>query len=198
MPDQPASKMIRVSTPLIEAVQKLCELHRQGHTAAILQGLEQLISSIDSDSAISHTPPDDSTVLAGVISNLIQRVERLERGTIKTDSSSIAERLENVEHLIAGVISDLSAHREEADSSSDDKVIAGESEAEETDTSPLSLPDPFPEAGLSTVELAQATGVTVQHVNRMRRKGELHNWKGGWKAVKVNAKEQQVLNLETT
>jgi hypothetical protein len=187
--------MIRVSTPLIEAVQKLCELHRQGHTAAILQGVEQLISSIDSDSAISHPLLSDSTVLAKVISNLIQRVERLEQDAIKTDSSSIAERLEKVERLIAGVISDLSAHREEADSSSDDKVIAVESEVEKTDTSSLSLPDPFPDAGLSTVELAQAMGVTVQHVNRLRRKGELHNWKGGWKAVKVNAKEHRYYPL---
>ncbi|MBD2033909.1 hypothetical protein H6F76_02425 [Leptolyngbya sp. FACHB-321] len=195
MPDQPASKMIRVSTPLIESVQKLCELHRQGYTAAILQGLEQLISSIDSGCAISHTLPADSTVLAGVISDLIQRVERLEQGASGLDSSSIAERLEKVEHVIARVISDLSAQREEADSSSDDKLIAVESEPEATDTSPLSLPDPFPEAGLSTAELAQATGVTVQHINRLRRKGELHNWKGGWKAVKVNAKEHRYYPL---
>ncbi len=48
MPDEP-SKMIRVPTPLIEAVKELSRLHRQGRTKAVLEGVEKLIAAIDID-----------------------------------------------------------------------------------------------------------------------------------------------------
>jgi uncharacterized protein YoxC len=41
------SKMIRVPVALISAVRELSRLHRAGHTGAILQGLQSLISEID-------------------------------------------------------------------------------------------------------------------------------------------------------
>ncbi len=49
MPDEP-SKMIRVPTPLIEAVRELSRLHRQGRTKAVLEGVEKLVIVIDSES----------------------------------------------------------------------------------------------------------------------------------------------------
>ncbi|KAB8314298.1 hypothetical protein SD81_037795 [Tolypothrix campylonemoides VB511288] len=49
MPDQksPPSEMIRVPVPLIGVVRRLSKLHRQGHTIALLQALEELISNFD-------------------------------------------------------------------------------------------------------------------------------------------------------
>ncbi|AFY51305.1 hypothetical protein Nos7524_5615 (plasmid) [Nostoc sp. PCC 7524] len=44
----PPSEMIRVPTALIPAVKKLSKLHRQGHTIALLQGLEELLTQFDS------------------------------------------------------------------------------------------------------------------------------------------------------
>lgn len=41
--------MIRVPTALIPAVKKLSKLHREGHTIALLQGLEELLSRFDSN-----------------------------------------------------------------------------------------------------------------------------------------------------
>lgn len=71
--DVPASKMIRVSTPLIPYVQKLCELHRLGHTQTIIFGLEQLLNVIENEKTITFTPIDYD-----LLSNLISRLERLE------------------------------------------------------------------------------------------------------------------------
>ena len=51
MPDEP-SKMIRVPTPLIEAVKELSRLHRKGRTKAVLEGVEKLIAAIDIPSDI--------------------------------------------------------------------------------------------------------------------------------------------------
>jgi hypothetical protein len=43
------SEMIRVPTALIPAVKELSKLHREGHTIALLQGLEELLSRFDSN-----------------------------------------------------------------------------------------------------------------------------------------------------
>jgi hypothetical protein len=51
--------MIRVPTPLIEAVQKLSRLHRLGHKNAVLQGLKELISTIDSNSDLDFGVSDE-------------------------------------------------------------------------------------------------------------------------------------------
>ncbi|MGJ5631194.1 hypothetical protein [Nostoc sp. CALU 1950] len=45
----PPSEMIRVPTALIPAVRQLSKLHREGHTIALQQGLEELISKFDSN-----------------------------------------------------------------------------------------------------------------------------------------------------
>lgn len=45
----PKSEMIRVPTALIPAVKELSRLHRQGHTIALLQALEELINQFDSN-----------------------------------------------------------------------------------------------------------------------------------------------------
>lgn len=49
----PPSEMIRVPTALIPVVRRLSKLHRQGHTIALLQGLEELMSKFDSNTDIN-------------------------------------------------------------------------------------------------------------------------------------------------
>lgn len=54
------SEMIRVPTVLIPVVRKLSKLHRQGHTIALLQELEEVISKFDSKNDIDITPSSKS------------------------------------------------------------------------------------------------------------------------------------------
>ena len=44
----PPSEMIRVPTVLIPVVRQLAKIHRDGHTTALLQGLQELIAQFDS------------------------------------------------------------------------------------------------------------------------------------------------------
>ncbi|MCG6135128.1 MAG: hypothetical protein MET45_10755 [Nostoc sp. LLA-1] len=97
----PPSQMIRVPTALIEAVRQLSQLHRQGHTIALQQGLEELISQFDSDIDIKIAPSSKS------VSQLEQRLERLESHLagqsedVKTKLETIAQHLEKMERAMA-------------------------------------------------------------------------------------------------
>ena len=91
--------MIRVPTPLIEAVRELSRLHRQGRTKAVLEGVKKLVIVIDSETDIDIDSVRDS------LSKLTKRLERLE--SEQSDSKQdidianinvlISERLEKVE-----------------------------------------------------------------------------------------------------
>lgn len=72
----PASQMIRVPTPLVDAVRELSRLHRLGYTHAVLSGLQQVVSSIDNkaDSVGAAEHKSDRELIA----ELIARVEALE------------------------------------------------------------------------------------------------------------------------
>ena len=106
------SKMIRVPTPLVDAVRELARLHRAGRTQAVLKGVQRLIAAIDSDTAVNI----DS--VAKTISKLTERLEQLEsersdgRQDIDVASTTqlISKRLEKVEadiESIALTITDL-------------------------------------------------------------------------------------------
>ncbi len=58
----PPSEMIRVPTALIPVVRELSRLHRQGHTIALQQGLEELISKFDSNIDIDVAPSSKSVL----------------------------------------------------------------------------------------------------------------------------------------
>jgi uncharacterized protein (UPF0335 family) len=102
MPDEP-SKMIRVPTPLIEAVRELSRLHRQGRTKAVLEGIEKLVAAIDSELDIDIVSVTES------LSKLTERLERLEsersdsRHDIDSMTQLISERLEKVEADIESI-----------------------------------------------------------------------------------------------
>jgi hypothetical protein len=108
--------MIRVPTPLVYSVRELSRLHRQGRTKAVLEGIQKLITAIDSNTVI------DIDSISETISKLTERLDRLEiqpndsRPDIDVDSvtqmiSGVSERLEKVESDLAAIaltIQDLS------------------------------------------------------------------------------------------
>ena len=112
MPDEPVSQMIRVPTPLVNAVRELARLHRVGRTKAVLEGVQKLVIFIDSENDIDIDTVRDS------LSKLTERLERLE--SEQSDSQQdidianinvlISKRLEKVEtdiESLALTITDL-------------------------------------------------------------------------------------------
>ena len=96
----PPSQMLRVPTPLIEAVQKLSRLHRLGHTNALLQGLQELISGIDSNSELNFGASSEA------IKQLALRLEKLEscQGSDRDiDSSSILKSVISLEQKLEAI-----------------------------------------------------------------------------------------------
>jgi len=116
MSDDLPSRMIRVPTPLVDAVRELSRLHRQGRTKAVLEGIQKVITAIDSTTVIDIDSVSDS------ISKLTERLDRLEIQPIDSNPdididrviqmrSGVSERLEKVESdltAIALTIQDLS------------------------------------------------------------------------------------------
>lgn len=88
MPDEPPSQMIRIPTPLIDAVRELSRLHRAGRTKAVLEGVQKLVTAIDSEADV------DIDSIAEAISKLTERLDRMEA------QQSDTERLEKVENDI--------------------------------------------------------------------------------------------------
>ncbi|MEH2147575.1 hypothetical protein [Nostoc sp.] len=87
----PPSEMIRVPTALIPAVRQLSKLHREGHTIALLQGLEELMSKFDSSIDINVAKGEKS---------ILQLEEKLE---IKLEV--ITKKLEQMERAISTICS---------------------------------------------------------------------------------------------
>ncbi|MEH2408035.1 MAG: hypothetical protein V7K36_04020 [Nostoc sp.] len=93
MPEQksPPSEMIRVPTALIPVVRELSKLHREGHTIALLQGLEELLSKFDSNIDIDVAPSSKSVLqLETKLEAISGQLEKLSRA-ISTISSANAD-----------------------------------------------------------------------------------------------------------
>ena len=108
MPDDPKSQMIRVPTPLIEAVRELARLHRQGRTKAVLEGVAKLVAAIDSDTDV------DIDSVSKLISTLLSRLEKLESekdsdgpsidiAEMTLSISDLSERVEKIESDIDSI-----------------------------------------------------------------------------------------------
>ncbi|MDZ8226740.1 hypothetical protein [Nostoc sp. ChiVER01] len=103
MPDQksPPSEMIRVPVPLIKVVRRLSELHRQGHTIALLQALEELLIKFDINNDIDVTAGSKS------VKQLEKKLEKLEShladqgSSVETKLEAITKKLELIERAIA-------------------------------------------------------------------------------------------------
>lgn len=92
----PPSEMIRVPTALIPAVKELSKLHREGHTIALLQGLEELLSSFDSKIDINNSGKLEDKLdnleshLGNKLETITKKLEQMERA-ISTISSANAD-----------------------------------------------------------------------------------------------------------
>ncbi|MBE8988039.1 hypothetical protein [Nostoc sp. LEGE 12450] len=89
----PPSEMIRVPTALIPVVRELSRLHRQGHTIALLQGLEELLSKFDSNIDIDVAPSSKSVLqlekkLETKLEAISKHLEKLERAISSTRYNS--------------------------------------------------------------------------------------------------------------
>lgn len=84
----PPSEMIRVPTALIPVVRQLSKLHRQGHTIALLQELEELIAKFDSSIDINNS------------GKLEEKLEKLE-SHLGNKLETITKKLEQMEKAIA-------------------------------------------------------------------------------------------------
>lgn len=71
----PPSQMIRVPTPLVDAVRELSRLHREGYTHAVISGLQQLIATVEARAWVAHVDGKSDTEL---IAELIARMEQVE------------------------------------------------------------------------------------------------------------------------
>jgi hypothetical protein len=187
MNQQPASKMLRVPTPLIEWVNQLSRLYRQGKKEALFQGLSELISAIDSsemESAITLSSIDSK-----VISELIQRVDRLEARVFPLDSSSdiISDSandsssdirlIDDVGNDSSNDINGIDESDSGIDSSNDissdsgsDINIIDESDSISDSITDISL-------GLTTAELIKKLGISQRQFYRLKRQNQLYGWK---------------------
>lgn len=84
----PKSEMIRVPTALIPVVRQLSLIHRQGHTIALLQELEELIAKFDSNIDINNSGKLEKK-LDNLASHLDSKLE------------AITKKLEQMERAIA-------------------------------------------------------------------------------------------------
>jgi prefoldin subunit 5 len=200
MPDEPVSQMIRVPTPLVDAVRELARLHRAGRTQAVLKGVQRLIAAIDSDTAVNI----DS--VAKTISKLTERLEQLEsersdgRQDIDVASTTqlISKRLEKVEadiESIALTITDLNVRLSDLegvgdigyavtplselelldDISADSETTAdiGEQGDIDADSGVIAKPEssPLPVAPLTQSALAKRLGCSDKAIEKHRKQG---------------------------
>ena len=78
---------------LIPVVRQLSKLHREGHTIALLQGLEELISKFDSSIDIDVTPSSKSILqleekLESKLDAMTKKLELIERAISSTRYNS--------------------------------------------------------------------------------------------------------------
>ncbi|BAZ83643.1 hypothetical protein NIES73_49320 (plasmid) [Sphaerospermopsis kisseleviana NIES-73] len=96
----PPSQMIRVPTVLIPVVRNLSKIHRDGHTTALLQGLQELISQFDINTKLEATTElqEVEEKLGQLETHLCQQDEQL---AVKLET--IAKHLEKIERAIASL-----------------------------------------------------------------------------------------------
>jgi hypothetical protein len=205
MPDQPASQMIRVPTPLVDAVRELARLHRAGRTKAVLEGVQRLIAAIDSDTAVDIDSVTES------LAKLTERLEKLEseRSDSREDidiasiPQSLSERLEKVEadiESLALTITDLNVRLSDLEGVGDIGYavtplselellddISTDSETEADVGEPIDIAydseviadpesSPLPVAPLPQSALAKRLGCSDKAIEKHRKQGSQENF----------------------
>jgi excisionase family DNA binding protein len=153
MNKQPASKMIRVPTPLIDYVNELSRLYRQGKTKPLLQQLQQLIAALDSTSDTQHNNVGNS-IDSNLIAELVQSVKHIE-SILEQAASTTASK-----HAIIKTDSP-GAETFSPNTPTDNKLDSN-----------LQKP-----VGLTVAELAKELGISERQVYRLRQANQLAGWK---------------------
>jgi hypothetical protein len=94
------SQMLRVPTPLIDAVRELSRLHRQGLTHEVLSGLDDLIKTLEFGSGSPHKGASIA------ISEICSRLDNLESqlsGSSNSDETPSTLRLNDLEQKIDAI-----------------------------------------------------------------------------------------------
>jgi TolA-binding protein len=113
---QPPSEMIRVPVPLKEAVRELSRLHRQGRTALVLQGIQELVIKLDSTADIDSNA--DIQQLAQRVSKLESRLESGSASELEQQLAAMSDRLEQLESAYNQLIIYLNSKSKPRESSS--------------------------------------------------------------------------------
>jgi excisionase family DNA binding protein len=145
--------MIRVPTPLIEYVNELSRLYRQGKAKPLFHQLQQLIAAVDSS---SDTQSSQS-------SNTI-------------DSTSIATLIQSVKHI------ELILEQAASKVASNNAIILVEAPGAENFSSDIATDSKLDsalekQAGLTIAELAEKLGISQRQVYRLRQANQLAGWK---------------------
>ncbi len=100
----PKSQMLRVLTVLIPIVRELARLHREGHTTALLQRLQNVIAELDSKNDINFIPANTNT------KHLEEKLDQLET-QLKRDHQALLQKLEKIETAIRTTRSNPTSYR---------------------------------------------------------------------------------------
>ena len=94
----PPSEMIRVPNVLIPVVRQLAKIHRDGHTTALLQGLQELIAQFDSSVKLETTSELQQVEekLGELETHLCQQDQQ-----VATKLEVLGKQLEKIEKAIA-------------------------------------------------------------------------------------------------
>jgi hypothetical protein len=113
---QPPSEMIRVPVALKEAVRELSRLHRQGRTTELLQGIQELVTKLDSTADI-----DSNASIQQLSERVAQLESRLESGStdeLLPELATISLRVEQLESAYNQLIIYLNSKSKPRESSS--------------------------------------------------------------------------------
>ncbi|MBO3463273.1 hypothetical protein G7B40_037780 [Aetokthonos hydrillicola Thurmond2011] len=165
----PPSEMLRVPTPLIEAVKELSRLHRLGHTNAVLQGLQELISAIDSSNDIDFGTNNEA------IKQLALRLERLEsRDKNDSDVESVLKSVTNLEQKLEGIATRL-GQMEGAISILGQRQVSTPTRRQAFNYHPPQLElQPFTEENLA--KRLAATAETIRNYRETKSPKEFESW----------------------
>lgn len=172
-----------IDTELEQQLKAFCKEQGFSTSEAITHILNHFLGRLPSELLVTPS----ATVR---LDDLTKRLEVVEQEISELRSESLSKRPEVSSELPGELPSNIPDEREPPGESLDEppsQELTGELPSEPL----MRVPDPFSEEGLSTLKMADLTGVTVQQVNRIRRQGKLHSWKGGWRALKVNEKEHR-------
>jgi len=153
MNNQPASKMIRVPTPLIEYVNELSRLYRQGKAKPLFHQLQQLIAAVDSSSD-TQSSQSSNPIDSNLIATLVESVKHIE-SILEQAASTIASK--NTIILVDAPGPENSSPDTPADNSADSNLQK--------------------QIGLTVAELAKVLGISERQVYRLRQANQLVGWK---------------------